>query len=72
MEAYVIEATLNDIIREVAIECGEPDELLGLKPSKVNGFHLFHTEICKELVNESNNDENVPPPSLGEMSTISS
>ena len=66
-----IRCVLNDVIRRVAMACGEPNELVKLKPSKVNGFQLFHKDICGQLVQEAE-DEDVPPPSLDEMSAISS
>ena len=68
---HVIRATVNDLIRDVAIACGEDDELAELKKSKVNGWQLFHREICDKLVAEVEADENLLPPTLPEMSIIS-
>ena len=42
------------------------------KSSTKTGWKLFHAEQCKLMLEEESADENVEPPTLGEMVKISS
>ena len=67
---YIARATLNDVIDKLVTGSGEMEET-EFKPSKVNGWQLYHKKCCEDMLKEVENNENVPPPSLAEMCKIS-